>query len=361
MRSNGEGSHYRRGDGRYVSVLAWTDEEGRLQRKVFYGKTSTEARTKFKEAKQRLEAAQPVTDSPMTLGTWAEYWRTHTLRYSERKPKTVTVYDQLLRTHVVGSSLSSVPLKSLKPSHLDRLKHELKGKLSPASVHKVMGVVSLCLSDAVRDELLAVNPMTKVDRVSVQRPQIVPPTRDEVKRLMRELHGPAGDLLTLIAYTGLRLGEAVALRWDAYNSENKTLRVIATVARIDGSLVESTPKTSKARRLLPLSDAVVALIERQPQRGEYIFSTETGGCLDPSHVQRVMRSAAKRAGVKTNVHGLRHSFTTMALEAGINIRTISDLLGHADVRMALEVYAWTHPETARAAVDGLASMLTGNP
>ena len=172
--------------------------------------------------------------------------------------------------------------------------------------------------------------------------------------------------LVLIASTGLRKGEALALRWDRVDLDAGTLKVAATIARVNRALTITEPKTARSRRTVPLSPAVVAMLRkhRATQKADrlragnqwrdtgLVFTTELGGAVDPRNLLRVIEAAAKTAGVENvGVHTLRHSAAVAWLEAGVHIKAVADLLGHSSIAIT------GGDDTARAAVDGLAEAL----
>jgi len=175
-----------------------------------------------------------------------------------------------------------------------------------------------------------------------------------------------------IAATGLRRGEALALRWDRIALDEGTLKVAATLGRVGNRLVISEPKTDRSRRTVPLNGNVVAMLRkhRAAQAAEQlragnqwadsglVFTTELGGPVDPRNLLRVIEVAAKAAGVeRIGVHTLRHSAAVSWLESGVHIKAVADLLGHSSIAITGDVYGHTSDDTARAAVDLLASKL----
>ncbi len=179
-------------------------------------------------------------------------------------------------------------------------------------------------------------------------------------------------ILRLIATTGLRKGEALALTWDSVDLDTGRLVVRGTLARVQGNLTVTPPKTAMSRRMLPLAPAEIAMLRdhRAAQDAErvtagpewvetgFVFTTETGRPFDPRNVLHAITKAAGKAGLAgVNVHTLRHSAATAWLEAGVNIKAVSTLLGHADIRMTADVYGHVSDAVARGAMETLSGIL----
>jgi integrase len=141
---------------------------------------------------------------------------------------------------------------------------------------------------------------------------------------------------------------------------------------VNYALTITEPKTARSRRTVPLSPSVVALLRkhRTEQKAEWfragnqwqdsglVFTTETGGPVDPRNLLRVIEVASKAAGIEgVGVHTLRHSAAVAWLESGVHIKAVADLLGHSSIAITGDVYGHTSDDTARAAVDGLAGRL----
>ena len=178
----------------------------------------------------------------------------------------------------------------------------------------------------------------------------------------------------LIAATGLRKGEALALSWDRsiVNLDEGWLKVRKTLGRVGTELEFSEPKTERSRRAVPLSAAVVAVLRKHKaaQAAErlragdqwtetgLVFTTEFGTPVDPRDFLRVIEDAAKAAGVDgVGVHTLRHSAAVGWLEAGVHIKAVADMLGHSSISVTGDIYGHTSDGTARAAVDGWSGVL----
>ncbi|NTU70251.1 MAG: site-specific integrase [Coriobacteriia bacterium] len=234
-------------------------------------------------------------------------------------------------------------------------------------------MLRVSLKAAVRDDLLAKNPSARVAMPKAERTEARYLTASEVASLLRAAEDTRYHAaLSLIAHTGLRSGEARALRWRDVDFGEKTLKVRGTLSRVDGRLEVTEPKTAKSRRTLPLTSAVVEILktQRRTQRRErlraanlwtdtgLVFTTETGQPVDSANLRRALNTAADSAGLDdVCVHTLRHSAATAWLESGVNLKAVSELLGHADIRVTADCYGHVTEATSRAAMDTLSKAL----
>ena len=146
--------------------------------------------------------------------------------------------------------------------------------------------------------------------------------------------------------TGLRRGELLGLKWEDVDWHRRTIRICRQVARINGEIVEAPLKTKNAYRTISLGDGAMAVLETQEKKSddEYIFPSPNGGPISPDSVQNMLNRVLKRAGLpKIRVHDLRHTFATLALQNGVDIKTVSGMLGHYSAGFTLDTY--THVTT----------------
>lgn len=374
-RANNEGSLTQLPNGSWQARLSYIDPDtGQRKRLAFYGKTAKVAAAKMKAARERLDAGAPPKDATRTVADWLAHWRATTLTVSDRAESTRSNYATLSRKHLEAESFGAMTLDKLRPTDVEKLILALRGDgLSDSTVRAIYTVLRLALDGAVRDGLLARNPAAQVRRPGVKRREAKHLPADVVTAVLRAAedsrYHPA---LVLAVATGLRRGEVCALRWDAVDLDAGTLRVISTVSRVDRRLVFSEPKTDRSRRTVPLSPAVVSMLKkhRTAQKEDrlragnqwtetgYVFTTELGTVVDPRNLLRVVQVAAKKAKVEgVGAHTLRHSAATAWLEAGVPLKVASDLLGHSSVAITADIYMHSTDESARAAVDTLASRL----
>jgi integrase len=354
--------------------LSYTDQDGRRRSASFYGPTAEAARAELDKARDRIKAAAPVKDSPMRLAGWVEHWSVTTLEASPRKQSTKQVYRTLAGKHLSPSPFGSIRLDRLRKSHIDGLLVKLRADgLSDSTVRQVYTVLRGILADAKLDGLITDNPAERVSRPRVAHREATYLDADQVAAVL----AAAEDLrywvvLVLIAATGLRRGEALALSWDAVNLKDATLKVSATLSRVGGQLVITEPKSPRSRRAVPLSAPIVTKLKahRKTQLEErvhagdqwtdsgLVFTSELGGPVDPRNILRTVQIAAGKAGIENvGVHTLRHSAAVAWLESGVHIKAAADLLGHSSISITGDIYGHASDATTRAAVDGLSSAL----
>jgi integrase len=391
--SNGEGSIYQwKRNGKpagYKGAISYSDENGKTKRYVAYGRTRQDVRTKLDKARERLTAGAPVKDAKRTVGDWLAHWRATSLAVSDRKESTRALYATLCRKHLEPAPFGAITLDKLRPSDIDALVLAMRAKMKPAkigdaeplralsdsTIRQTYTILRAGLDGAVRDGLIARNPAVLVQRPGVARQEARHLDASGVAAVLKAAEAsryyPA---LVLIAATGVRKGECLALSWDTsiVNLDEGWLKVRKTLGRVGTQLVFSEPKTERSRRTVPLSPAVVAMLRKHKtaQTAErlragslwtdsgLVFTTEMGGPVDPRNFLRVVEDAAKAAGVAgVGVHTLRHSVAVGWLESGVHIKAVADLLGHRSISVTGDIYGHTSDDTARGAVDGWSGVL----
>jgi integrase len=366
---------YQRRDGRWCAAIVAADPAtGRRKRTVLYGKTRREALAKLKAATERADAGAPVRDAKRTVAAWLSRWRVSTLKASGRKDSTKALYAYLSERHLEAEPFGELTLDRLRPSDVEALLIVLRERgLSESTIRTAYTVLRSGLDAAVRDGLLARNPAAVIARPAVTRREARHLSPAEVAKLLNAARSSRYHaVLVLLAATGLRRGEALALTWADVDLDTGLLRVRGTLARINGELAVTPPKTAKSRRVLRLAPGVVALLRahRKAQAGEriraaniwhesgFVFTTENGQPVDPRNLLRALKAAAKRAELAdVRVHTLRHSAATALLEAGKGLKTVSEMLGHSSVAITGDVYQHVSDGEAQAAADALAAAI----
>ncbi|QIX27513.1 site-specific integrase [Nocardioides sp. JQ2195] len=377
-RPKGEGSIFQRADGRWIGRITYDDPAtGLRKRSQVSGDTKKAASDALKKIRERVEKKQPPRDDTATFGSFAEQWISSSLEVSDRKQSTKTLYAGLTRSHVIDSDLGRSPMNRIKASTVERFITQLRGKgLSDSTVRQVYTVARGIGDAAVRDRLITENPFGQVKRPKVEHREAAVLTVEEARVLVTEAGGSRYALLfELLINTGLRRGEALALKWSDVDLEGRTARVRKTLVRQGGDLIRTAPKSKKSDRTIPLSAAALDVLRRTKKRNAedrlkagskwhetgYVFVTEFGEPCDPRNALRALQVAAERADLPgVGLHTLRHTAATMMLNAGIPMATVSRIMGHASIAVTVDLYGHVSPDVARDAFDALGAAWTAS-
>ncbi len=354
-RGNGEGSIYRRKDGRWVGQYLVYTAKGPKYRYI-YGKTRADVSKKLTKAMADCDGGLVFDAGALTIGEYLERWLTDTLRGTVRV-STFERHEQIIRTHLTPA-FGRVKLKTLAPAHVRSLHREkLDEGLAPATVRKVHSTLHKALSQAVSDGLI---PRNAAD-VKAPRPapdEMRPLSEAEARTFLeaaREAEDRFEALYVLAITTGLRRGELLGLHWDDADLERGTLRVGRALVREGGRHVVGETKTKRSRRRVNLTPRTVAALKVHRRRQleermrlsdlyedwDLIFATNVGTPLNPENlVKRSFKPLLSKAGLpEIRFHDLRHTCATLLLGRGVHPKMVQELLGHATIAMTLDTYS----------------------
>lgn len=375
-RPKGEGSIHERADGKWVGRLYYEEPlTGLTKRAQVTGKTKKAVSTQLREILRRVDAGATARDDSGLFGVFAARWIESSLAASERRATTKTLYAGLTRTHVINSDLGKVSMKNLRPTSVERFVTQLRAKgLSESTVRQIYTVARAIGDDAVRDGLMAKNPFAAVRRPRLTATEAAFLEPHQVHELLDAARDSRyGPLFEFLVHTGLRRGEALALKWDDVDLSEQLIRVRGTLTRIDGDLRVLPPKSIKSRRTIPLSaqanNGLLRIWKRtraeRTQAAElwvpsnHVFVTEFGEACDPRNALRALSVAARRAElVGVGLHTLRHSAASVMLSEGVPLTVVSQILGHSGISITADVYGHIAPAVSRNALDVLGNALT---
>jgi integrase len=298
---------------------------------------------------------------------------------SSLKPSTVRLYRILAEAYVIPR-IGDVRLQQLGPGHLNRLYAELldSGKrdgspLGAETTAKVHRLLHRALRDAAKWNRIVRNPATVADPPRARRSELRTWSAPELARFLeRSESDPLTALWTFLATTGTRRGEALGLRWSDLDLEAAWATIRQTLSYVGTTPMISEPKTARSRRLIALPpETVVALrthrIRQAAERLELgatladddlVFAHAEGTPLNPATVSRRFERLAHDAGLpRMTLHGLRHSWATLALLEGIPTKVVSEILGHSSTRVTEDVYQHVSPGMQADATTRVARLL----
>jgi integrase len=181
---------------------------------------------------------------------------------------------------------------------------------------------------------------------------------------MTKLSEPIKTGIILCLYTGLRIGELCALRWNEIDLPNKVLHVKYTMQRIQDysenrktktKLIRTSPKSKSSVRFIPLPDFLVELLEALQSTPEaYFLSGEEDHLIEPRYMQLQFKKYLKECEIRdVSFHCLRHTFSTISLRSGMDSKTLSELLGHSNVNITLNNYVHSSMDYKRESMNNL--------
>lgn len=335
---------------------------GRQIQRSFTGKTQKEVREKMQAAAVMVNEGDYFEPSRMTLARWVEIWLDEYT--GDKKYLTVKHYKAQCKTHIVPG-LGAVKLAELTTPQIQAFYNGLqRGGLAPKSVRNVHGILTKCLSTAVRVGYLKTNPASMVTLPKVEKKEIHPLTDEQVKDFLAVSAGDEYEIiLKVILFTGLREAEATGLTWDCIDFKAGTVKVCKQLQKRplgDGGFTFAPLKNNKTRILKP-APFVMALLERRRKEqatqrlaaGEawegwetqderktaLVFTTSCGSNLSPQTVYNHYKKLAAQIGApNSRVHDLRHTFAVLSLQNGDDVKTVQGNLGHATAAFTLDIY-----------------------
>lgn len=362
-RANGEGNIRKRKDGRWEGrYTAGRDPEtGRAIYKNVLGKTQAEVREKLKAAIDENTKVDIVKSGQYTVGQWMNVWFENYAKVKVR-PSSHQTYHGYIEHHI-KPNIGSIPLNKLTSLDLQKLykrllsggriqraesKHQSKG-LSAKTVRNVHQVLSSALKMAKEHRLIALNPADACALPKLEHKEMKTLTSDQLAAFFREAKASGVfELYYMELATGLRRGELLGLKWEDIDFAQGVLRVRRQVARIDGEVMEAPLKTKNSYRTPSVAEEALKLLQVQKEQAsnsDYVFPSPIGGPISPDSVLHMLHRVLKRAGLpKVRFHDLRHTFATLALQNGVDIKTVSGMLGHFSAGFTLDTYA--HVTTA---------------
>lgn len=370
----------KRGKSSWTLVLeVGRDQNGRRRQQwVSVRGTKADAQRKLTELLHQADHGLFFTKGKLTVRDWLAQWLVQDIK-PYRATKTHDRYTGVVQKHLIPR-IGHIRLTALTPSHVKDLLALLLGQgMTPAGVDLVRTVLHGALKAAVQQELLSRNVVEATTPPRVERSEVVPPEVESVAGILaqaEEAGHPLFATLHLLAYTGARRGEVLALDWQHVDLGEGTISIVRSLGRSREGLTLGPPKTANGRRLIDLDRRTVEvlqahqgrqLLEKIQAEGAYqdnglVFADPLGDPINPMQVTRAFQSLARRCGVgHVKLHALRHFHASVLLKQKQSLFAVSRRLGHASISTTADLYGHLLPGSGKEQAEAFAQAMRHRP
>lgn len=357
--AQGGGTIRQRPDGRWEARYTVGRDPGtgkQIQRSI-YGKTQKDVRQRLRQITTAIDEGTYTAPSKLTVEQWLNTWLQDYC--IDVKPRTMEKYAGTVRNRIIPH-IGKIKLSDLAPHHIQHLYNALlRGTdgarmLSPKSIRDTHGTLHRALEQAVDVNLIKLNPSNKCKLPRVEKGEIKPMDAQQIARFVQAVRGSRFESLYLVdLFTGMRLGEILALSWDCIDSKKGTIRIYRQLHQMNGRYEFGTLKNDKPRSI------TVAPFVLEVLKGQYkkqlqqrlaagsawqndeglVFTDEIGRHLSSNTVRNVLKRITDGMGLPGfRFHDLRHSYAVASLQAGDDIKTLQQNLGHYTAAFTMDVY-----------------------
>ena len=385
MSSNTPGI-YKRGK-TWTAHIHWTDIQGNRHQKKYGGFPTKQDAIRFRATFiNDVSSGKKRGSNSMTLARFlAEEWLPN--RQLDLKASTAATYSNIIHSYILPH-LGMMKLEELTVRHVERFFKDLqttgargrsksqRSSLTPKTVSNIANVLNRAYKDAIRWELVATNPVHAANKPSKRTREMQAWTPEE---LMSFIDHTASDRLAgiwhLAAMSGMRRGEILGLRWTDVSFESGTISIRTTRVRAGNLTVVETPKSRKSKRTIKVDSRTLRALERwkaqqaseRLQIGElwpdalgHVVTEPDGTLPNPNTFTRRFKAICHSLGLREiRLHDLRHSYVVAARRSGVDLKTISERVGHADVNVTLAVYDHVFTEDDHEAATMIADHVYG--
>jgi len=263
------------------------------------------------------------------------------LHASSRSANTTYDYETSHRLHI-SPAFGKKRLNTIKPSDIQRWQNKLLEKLSPRRVRNIRATFNTIFDDAMRDEIVDKNPISLVKTPKLNKIEVKSFSIQEMKKIIATATGELQAFVALGFFTGMRSGELIGLKWEDVDFSKREIHIKRAIKM--GAV--TTPKTSNSVRTIDILDNLLPYLQEQYKRTSkqksYVFLNQ-----NDEHYYDIKRirdtkwkNLLKECGIEyRTIYQMRHTFATIMIENGEDILWVSNMLGHADASMTLQMYA----------------------
>ncbi len=355
-RKYGDGSVFERKDGRWEGrLVVGYKENGYAKTKSVTAPTKTECEERLKKLREEVGRRSERIKPEMLFGDWIDFWYQNFSK-PKLRPTTQACYEGRIYTHIIPQ-IGQIPLNKLTQNELQQFYARLKKSgrkkhvekfgegLSDRMVRSCHTTCRTALEKAVTEGLIRINPAVgcKLPPKKAKEMQVLTPA-EIIRFLTQAKEEGYYEIFLLELTTGMRRGEIIGLKWRDLDLATGELHIARQVIRVKGETVISQPKTKSSLRTVILAPDMVEILAelKQTITGEWMFPSPVndGQPRNPCALYHRFQTILERANCKrVRFHDLRHTFATMAIENGMDIKTLSAMIGHVSAETTLNIYS----------------------
>ena len=361
---------FKRKDGRWEArYIKGYEPSGKIRYGFCYGKTYGEAKERVTKYKTALLNGSPVSPaaSSRRFAYYCDEWLR--LRKSGIRESTYVKYSTVIEKHIKPQLGGCFPL-GITTAAIEAFSSRLLSEygMSRKSVHDILVVLKDILKYTCA-QLPGAFSDVRINYPKESRKEMRVLSRNEQRQLAEYLSENTDDCkfgVLLMLLTGLRIGELCALRWSDIDIGERLITVRATMQRLRNTDAEATektkivigePKSDTSARKIPITEPIADLCRRFERNAAAYVLTGTDSFMEPRTLQYRIKKYTQICGLDgVHAHTLRHTFATRAVEAGFEIKSLSEILGHANTTITLERYVHSSMELKRENMDKLTAM-----
>ena len=379
-RANGEGTivkNMRNGiqKGWRASITIGRDDNGKIKRKEFTGKTQQEVKKKLEEYKKEMLLGTISSDDKITVSEWYHTWL-FDYRIKDLKPKSFEKYEGIYRNYIKDSELGKIKLKDLRATHIQRYYNKLQDTKPISTIKGINTRLKPCLGEAEKQGYIQKNYCKMVTLPKDNNTKTIKVlSKEEQQKFIEAIKGHKLEMLFLVALgTGLRLGELLGLKWSDIDFNTGILTVNRTLSRVKNQttgkyeIIEQTPKTKNSNRTIPIPNDILNKLKEHKKNqskqrlfvGEgyinnnYVFTDDIGNPIDDKRPGRNLKSTLAKLSIEPiKFHALRHTYATRLFEANVPPKTVQVLMGHYDISITMDIYTHVMEDAKLEAIEKL--------
>lgn len=343
------------------------------RRHYVYGKTYQDVQKQISTIALKAELGLLVCESDLPLSEWLEQWITS---YVNVKDNTLVRYQEDITQHI-SPAIGKICLCNLRTGHIQQFYNKkLKDGMSPKSLRNLHGVLHEALERAVLTDLIAKNPSNACVLPKVRQAEMHPLVGAEIGRFLDEIKcDPYADLYYVSLFTGMRQGEALGLTWDSILFDCGVIHLqhqlqkerkkggghhLVALKNSEDRYVQPAPQVLDVLKRIKAAQDIMKRTSGNTWNNDMglVFVNAQGGHLTKVTTYNHLKVIARRMGKpELRFHDLRHTYATLSLQTGANIKTVSSQLGHATTAFTLDRYGHTTDPMRKDAADRMSAFI----